>query len=48
MKNPYALHKIRQMKNPYTHAVVVKLVYTRDLKSLEGNLVWVQVPPAAH
>ena len=29
------------------NAAVVKLVYTRDLKSLERNFVRVRVPPAA-
>ena len=28
-------------------AAVVELAYTKDLKSFESNLVWVQVPPAA-
>src|SRR3954451_21345282 len=38
---------LKHAKHPGTNADVAELVDARDLKSLDGNVVWVRVPPPA-
>jgi hypothetical protein len=42
-------HSLPRGKNPIRNngADVAELVDARDLKSLDGNVVWVRVPPPA-
>src|SRR3954469_18086621 len=40
-------HPLKHAKHPSTNADVAELVDARDLKSLDGNVVWVRVPPPA-
>src|SRR4051812_38392056 len=38
---------LKHANHPSTNADVAELVDARDLKSLDGNVVWVRVPPPA-
>src|SRR3954451_24577428 len=38
---------LKHANHPCTNADVSELVDARDLKSLDGNVVWVRVPPPA-